>query len=54
MLYIAAQCRLNGLFHTILIINQLTIRFIWKISVIHSALNEYLHTPRVGIWFIEV
>ena len=54
MLCIAAQCRFNGLFHPILVIDQLAIRFVWKISVIYLALNEYLHAPRVGIWFIEV
>ncbi len=54
MLCICAQCRLNGLFHTILVIDQLSIGFVWKISIVHLALNEYLHTPRVRVRFIEV
>lgn len=54
MLCIAAQCRLNGLFHTFLVIDQFSIGFIWKISVVHLALNEYPHTPWVGVRFIEI
>ena len=54
MLCVTAQCCLNGLFHTILVIDQLSIRFVRKISVVHLALNEYLHTPRIGVLFVEI
>ena len=54
MLCIAAQRRLNGLFQTFLVIDQFSIGFVWKISVVHLALNEYPHTPWVWVRFIEI
>ena len=54
MLCITAQCRFNGLFHTILVIEKFSIGFVWEISVVHLALKEYLHSPRVGGRFIEI
>lgn len=54
MLCITAQCCLNGLFHSILVIDQFSIGFVWKVSVVHLALDEYLHTPGIGVRFIEI